>query len=94
MLTASRPAIAAYLSYIVGKSMYRAHRVLVPEAGKEGHRQPSQRSKLMMLFGSLALLSLFSSMSSMWDYFTLSYKAWAAERGVDVPGSYVLTPFS
>ncbi|KAL2133390.1 hypothetical protein VTI74DRAFT_2433 [Chaetomium olivicolor] len=80
-----RVATAAYVSYTVGRSLYRSHQALRP-AQDTRYRQ-SERAKLSIAFGGFAALGLAFAISSGLKYLTLSYKVWASERGVDYPES-------
>ncbi|AEO57791.1 hypothetical protein MYCTH_2304416 [Thermothelomyces thermophilus ATCC 42464] len=84
-LAAFRIAAAAYVSYTVWRSLYRSHKALGP--AQDTRTRTAERSKLTVVFGSLAALGLVFAVTSSLEYLTLSYKVWASERGVDVPES-------
>lgn len=85
--------MAVYASYTVARSLYESHKALGP--AQDTRSRKAERTKLTAAFGSLAALGLALAVTSTLEYWTLSYKVWAFERGVAVPESYVsrISPF-
>ena len=84
-LVASHATAVAYLTSIIGFSLYRSHEGLGP--AQDTRLRIAQRKKLTTAFGSLAVLGFLLSAGSMLSYLTLSYNVWATERGVEEAGS-------
>ncbi|KAK0630792.1 hypothetical protein B0T17DRAFT_590199 [Bombardia bombarda] len=84
-LVASHIGTVAYLSYKIGMGLYRSHTALGP--AQETRLRVSQRQKLTTAFASLAALGFALAVSSSLSYLTISYTAWASERGIEVPNS-------
>ncbi|KAL2024450.1 hypothetical protein VTK56DRAFT_8261 [Thermocarpiscus australiensis] len=86
-LAVSHVGAAIWLSYTVGRSLYRSHKALGP--AQDTRRRTAQRSKLTTAFGSLAALGLVLAITSWLSYLTLSYRVWASERGIQIPDSLI-----
>ncbi|KAK4169485.1 hypothetical protein QBC43DRAFT_199403 [Cladorrhinum sp. PSN259] len=87
-LATSHVAAAAYLTYKVGRSLWKSHKALSP--AQDTRHRVAQRSKLTTTFASLAALGLVFAVTSGYEYLKISYRAWAYDRGIEVPDS----PFS
>ncbi|KAK3995978.1 hypothetical protein QBC44DRAFT_232795 [Cladorrhinum sp. PSN332] len=87
-LVTSHVAAAAYLTYKVGRSLYKSQKALSPS--QDTRLRVAQRSKLTTTFGTLAALALVFAVTSAYKYLALSYNVWASERGIGIPDS----PFS
>ena len=79
---------AAYLTFEVGRSLYRAQRGLGP--AQDTRQRTSRRHALLPLFAGLASLGLLRAIYTAVQYGTLSYKVWASQHDVEVPARYAL----
>lgn len=77
---------AAYLTFEVGRSLYRAQRGRAP--AQDTRRRSARRNALLPIFAGLASLSLLRAVNTAVQYGTLSYKVWASQHDVQVPARF------
>lgn len=75
------------LTLLVARTIYRSYLALPPSAATR-HRQDHRR-KHVKLFAALAGISFLSAVYWKGSFAALSYRVWAAERGVVTPTRYV-----
>jgi hypothetical protein len=79
---------AAWLSMIVGSTIYESYHALPPSSATR-HRQPLRRSYVqifsVLAVGSLALAAYYGK-----EFIELSYGVWATERGIELPQRLVV----
>lgn len=75
------------LTALVARTLYRSYLALPPSSATR-HRQLLRRNHVR-IFVSLALLALVNAVWFGFSGATLSYRTWAAERGVELPDRFV-----
>ncbi|KAK3942983.1 hypothetical protein QBC46DRAFT_378629 [Diplogelasinospora grovesii] len=80
LLAISHVAAAVYLTYKVGRGLYRSHQELGP--AQDTRHRISQRRKSIPVFASLAAVAFALAVSSGLTYRALSWRFWAHERGL------------
>ncbi|QSZ30507.1 hypothetical protein DSL72_000061 [Monilinia vaccinii-corymbosi] len=78
--------LASCLTVLVARTIYRSYLALPPSSATR-HRQSLRRDHAKM-FTSLALLGLMTAVWFGVKGASLSYRVWAAERGVELPDSF------
>ncbi|KAF7559777.1 hypothetical protein G7046_g4381 [Stylonectria norvegica] len=74
---------ATYLTFEVGRSLYRAYRGLGP--AQDTRKRLARRHALLPLFSGLALVSFAGALYTAVTYAILSYKVWASQHDVALP---------
>ncbi|RDL40586.1 Uncharacterized protein BP5553_00565 [Venustampulla echinocandica] len=77
--------LMGYLSFVAVRTIYRSYLALTPSSATR-HREPLRRGHIQ-IFSALALASFAVALFSAFTFSSLSYRVWAAQRGVDLPGS-------
>lgn len=75
--------LATFLSFEVGRSLYRSYRALGPT--QDTRQRTNRRATLLPVFAALAAASLLSAIYATERYATLSYKVWASQRDIKLP---------
>lgn len=78
--------LATFLSFEVGRSLYRSYRALGPT--QDTRERLTRRATLLPIFATLAAAGLLSAIYATERYATLSYKVWASQRDVKTPTRY------
>ncbi|KAI9645834.1 hypothetical protein NHQ30_005269 [Ciborinia camelliae] len=78
--------LTSCLTALVARTIYRSYLAL-PPSSETRHRQPLRRDHVK-IFISLALLGLTTAAWFGMSGASLSYRVWAAERGVELPDSF------
>ncbi|KAG4028268.1 hypothetical protein MFRU_023g01030 [Monilinia fructicola] len=78
--------LASCLTALIARTIYRSYLALPPSSATR-HRQPLRRDHVK-IFTSLALLGLVTAVWFGVNGASLSYRVWAAERGVELPDSF------
>lgn len=79
------------LSLYAIETLYRSYLALPPSSATR-HRQPLRRGHVQ-LFAALAVASLVTAFYFAMKFASLSYRVWAAERGIVLPEGSVQTFF-
>ncbi|KAL2074351.1 hypothetical protein VTL71DRAFT_8129 [Oculimacula yallundae] len=74
-----------YLSLVVGRTIYRSYLALLPSSATR-HREPLRKGHVKA-FSVLAFISLITAGFFGVKFGLLSYRVWAAERGIGLPES-------
>lgn len=83
---------ALWLTFEVGRSLYRSYCALGP--AQDTRERRALRKKLIPAFAILAFVSWASSVSASTQYAALSYKVWASQRNIEIPTGCVKDRFS
>lgn len=81
----------AYLSVLVGRTLYRSYLALPPSSSTR-LREPLRRGHVQLFAG----LSVVSSLAAQYygvKFSSLSYRVWATERGVELPEGSAIFSF-
>ncbi|KAB8302218.1 hypothetical protein EYC80_005663 [Monilinia laxa] len=78
--------LASSLTALIARTIYRSYLALPPSSATR-HRQPLRHDHVK-IFTSLALLGLVTAVWFGVNGASLSYRVWAAERGVELPDSF------
>lgn len=84
LATLSHQVLIVYLSGVALHTIYRSY-VALPPSSATRHREPLRKS-YVRVFAALAVLSLAFATVFGVKSATLSYRVWAAERGIELPG--------
>ncbi|KAG0652051.1 hypothetical protein D0Z07_1420 [Hyphodiscus hymeniophilus] len=78
--------LTGWLSFVAVRTIYRSYLALPPSSATR-HRQPLRRGHVQ-LFSILAFTSLVTAFYFGMRFASLSYRVWAAERGVELPENF------
>ena len=87
LITITHIFLAVWLSALAGRTIYRSKLALAPSSATR-HREPLRKGHVKT-FSILAGVSLLAAFFFSVTYAGLSYRVWAAERGVELPQEYV-----
>ncbi|PKS12693.1 hypothetical protein jhhlp_000901 [Lomentospora prolificans] len=80
---AAHVLLATYLTFAVSRGLYRSYLELPPSQATRSRQ--SKRQKLVPVFAALALVSFAHATYTGVTYAVLSYRVWAAGRGIALP---------
>jgi hypothetical protein len=84
-ITLTHIYLVFYLTFTVGRTIYRSKLALTPSSSTR-HRQHLRRGHVRT-FSILAAVSLLGASYFAASFAGLSYRVWAAERGIGLPES-------
>ena len=79
--------LATLLTLLVGRTIFRSYLALPPSQATR--RREETRRKYVRVFSALAVVSLLFAVYWRYTFGALSYRVWAAERGIELPERYV-----